>query len=304
MTGSTVTITAGGYTAAIGLRGGQLLSLTSTDPYSGTPQNLIVPADRVEDSAFAGAVLAPWPNRIAKASYTFGDTTYELTPNEESTESAIHGLFYAVDFEIQSQRDSEVHLHGVLEPSEGYPFRLEAALVYRVGAGLGLTASLSVRYRPLEEDAAAAAPFGAGFHPYLTAGDAPLKACRLKLPAATVAKTKPNGEVTNRGPVTGDFDLTDSPLLAGLSIDHAYTDLPEEGWSAELLHGPSGLMVRMISDTPWAQVYTGENVGRSGVAVEPMTCPPNAFNSGENLVELTPEGGWHRVGYSIEAFRL
>ena len=319
-----VTITADGYSAEIGLRGGQLLRLTSTDPSTGNAQDLIVAA-ALPESDFAGAVLAPWPNRIVQASYEYEGTTYQLEANEESTGAALHGLLYGVEFSIQQQRESEVHLIGQLEPSPGYPFRLEVALAYRVSGFLGLTATLAVRYIPdqnpqqgIDQDADSAdhdaadgadsdttpptAPFGVGFHPYLTAGGAPLKSCRLRLPAKTIAKTKATGKMVGRKPVSGDFDLTDGPLLAGLRIDHAYTDLPAEGWTAELLHGPSGLMVRMISDTPWAQVYTGELIDRAGVAVEPMTCPPNAFNTGHNLIHLTPYE-WRRVGYSIEAIR-
>lgn len=299
----TVTIAAGGYTARVALRGGQLLSLTSQDPVTGSAQNLIVPAEHTE-GAFAGAVLAPWPNRVVKASYVYDGSTYQLPVTEEATGAALHGLLHGVDLTVQYQRESEVHLAGVIEPSQGYPFRLEAVLVYRVAGQLGLTTTLSTRYAPQgNENDAAAAPFGAGFHPYLTAGDAPLRTCRLRLPAAIVAKTKASGKVVGSHAVSGDLDLTDGPLLAGLDIDHAYTNLPKGGWSAELMHGPSGFMVRMIADTPWAQVYTGEAVNRAGVAVEPMTCPPNAFNSGRDLINLEP-GTWHRVGYSLEAFRL
>lgn len=303
-----VTIRAGGYEASVALRGGQLLSLTVAEPATGQRQNLIVPAEK-GSGGHPGAVLAPWPNRVAQAQYTYQDTEYQLEVTEESTGAALHGLIGAVDFTIERQRDHEVHLTGSIPASAGYPWKLDVVLMYRLADKLGLTSTLMTRYNAdaaadaeTAADQAVTAPFGAGFHPYLTAADAPLKACRLKLPAATVAVTKPSGTVVRTTPVAGDLDLTTAPLLAGLSIDHAYTDLPEGGWSAELSHGPSGLVVRMISDTPWAQVYTGERIQRAGIAVEPMTCPPNAFNTGENLVHLEP-GQWHRVGYSIEAIR-
>lgn len=310
---STVTITADGYSAQIALAGGQLLNLTSTDPTTGEAQDLIVPASQAE-GAYAGTVLAPWPNRIAQAKYTYEGTAYELPVNEDSTGAALHGLLHDVTFSVLDQRESEVHLTGELEPSPGYPFRLELVLVYRVASFLGLSTALSVRYVPdrtSEDDGGgaeagsepASAPFGVGFHPYLTAAGAPLKACRLRLPARTIAKTKATGKMVGRKPVSGDFDLTDGTLLAGLRIDHAYTDLPAEGWTAELLHGPSGLMVRMISDTAWVQIYTGDQINRAGVAVEPMTCPPNAFNTGHDLIALQPHE-WRRFGYSIEAIRL
>lgn len=423
---NSVSITGGGYAAQISLLGGQLLNLTHHE------DELIVPAAGTE-GAFAGAVLAPWPNRTKGGRYTFNGVEHLLPVNEEATGAALHGLLIDLPLRVISQKDAEVQLAGWLESSEGYPFGLDIALTYRVSADLGLAATLMARYRPevlaeekgadqdeagaadsapLESDAAEAAeqevvehelatsaaedpdaaaseaaadvsdaestetesadtestatespdsdvpeadvleaessetesseadsqdadspdsdapetksaapetsgaavdetpsepapqtaPFGAGFHPYLTAGGAPLKECRLRLPARTMLKTKADGTVTGRKSVSQDFDLTNGPLLAGRTIDHAFTDLPEEGWTAELVHGPSGFVVRMIADSPWVQVYTGERIDRAGIAVEPMSCPPNALNSGEDLVHLVP-GKWFRMGYSIEAFR-
>lgn len=303
-TATPITITAGDYTAQVALRGAQLLRLTNSDPASGQAQNLVVPAVQA-DGAFPGAVLAPWPNRIAKSSYVHEGVEFQLPVSEKETGAALHGLIQDMEFAVQFQRTAEVHLSGVLEPTDGYPFRLEIVVVYRVASHLGLTTSVMVRWAPADDEEAsraAAAPFGVGFHPYLTAGDAPLKTCRLKLPARTVAKTKPDGRVVDRKPVEGDLDLTDGPLLAGLRIDHAYTDLVDDGWMAELVHGPSGLRVRLIADTRWAQVYTGDRIDRAGVAVEPMTCPPNAFNTDEDVVHLEPNR-WFRTGYSVEALR-
>lgn len=427
-----VSITGGGYSAQISLLGGQLLSLTHHE------DELIVPAAKTE-GAFAGAVLAPWPNRTKGGSYTYAGVEHVLPVNEEATGAALHGLLTDVQLDVISQKESEVQLQGWLERSEGYPFGLDIAVTYRVSADIGLAATLMARYRPEElveedspevaapqdesselhepeefeepgesadtddalsddvvsegvavsegdavsedgsldaddtdsagsgdaEDGGAeagdaaegdvaetgsdsdetstaapetdvaadtdaesdvdadpvtdadadaegsevepapvsvpqTAPFGAGFHPYLTAGGASLKECRLRLPAQTMLNTKADGTVTARKPVSQDFDLTNGPLLAGRKIDHAYTGLPEEGWTAELIHDPSGFVVRMIADSPWVQVYTGDRIDRAGVAVEPMTCPPNALNSGEDLIHLVP-GEWFRIGYSIEA---
>lgn len=298
-----VVITGGGYIAEVHPRGGQLLSLASGQ------DDLIVPASRTE-GGFPGAVLAPWANRIAGASYVHDETIYELPVTEEQTGAAIHGFLHEQELTVLSSSESSVHLTGILEPTEGYPFRLEVSLIYRVAAAFGLSTTLSVRYIPDDADPdvddfdaanQAPAPFVAGFHPYLTAGDAKLDECRLRLPAQVMLLTKDNGQVIGRQKVKGDYDLTAGPLLAGRSIDHTFTSLPQE-WSAELIHGPSGFVVRMIGDTPWVQVYTGEQIDRAGVAVEPMTSPPNAFNSGEDVVYLAP-GEWFRTGYTIEAIR-
>ncbi|HWU31187.1 MAG TPA: galactose mutarotase, partial [Microbacterium sp.] len=55
---------------------------------------------------------------------------------------------------------------------------------------------------------------------------------------------------------------------------------------------------------PWVQVHTADlpdpAASRRGLAVEPMTCPPDAFNSGTDLIVLEP-GAAHTAGWSIRA---
>jgi aldose 1-epimerase len=51
----------------------------------------------------------------------------------------------------------------------------------------------------------------------------------------------------------------------------------------------------------WLQVFTGDPLGqdmrRLALAIEPMTCPPNAFVTGTNLITLAPgEAATHRWG--------
>lgn len=291
-----VTISSGGYAADIGLRGGQLRRLTSLG------RDIIVPADRAA-GAFAGSVLAPWPNRIAAATYTHQCREFTVPMNEERTGAALHGLLFDLPLTASTHSESAAQLSGRIEPSDGYPFPLEVTLDYSVSAEDGLICSLRTTYVPDSSRGMPlmSAPYGAGFHPYLTVGE-PLDECRLRLPASTMAVTEPDGTVASLEPVTGHFDLTDGPKLVGSQIDHAYTDLPNDGWTAELTHEPTELTVRLSADTPWAQVYTAERILRAGVAVEPQTCPPNAFNSGTDLVYLQP-GETHRTGYSIAAIR-
>ena len=45
----------------------------------------------------------------------------------------------------------------------------------------------------------------------------------------------------------------------------------------------------------YLQLFTGDplpDVARRSLAVEPMTCPPNAFRTGEALVRLEPGASW------------
>ncbi len=45
----------------------------------------------------------------------------------------------------------------------------------------------------------------------------------------------------------------------------------------------------------YLQLFTGDplpDVDRRSLAVEPMTCPPNAFRTGESLIRLEPGGAF------------
>ena len=86
-----------------------------------------------------------------------------------------------------------------------------------------------------------------------------------------------------------------APMLA----DAAFTDLPEH-WAVDLVGPRYG--VRMTAASAWLQVYTGEKLGRRGVAVEPMTCPPDAFNGDHASVEVAP-GGTRTLVVGIAALR-
>ena len=61
---------------------------------------------------------------------------------------------------------------------------------------------------------------------------------------------------------------------------------PKGTWTVTLRDPASGVGVSLSSDAPWLQVYSADNINRVGVAVEPMSCPPNAFNSGTDVVTL------------------
>lgn len=48
---------------------------------------------------------------------------------------------------------------------------------------------------------------------------------------------------------------------------------------------------------PYLQLYTGDTMSdpllrRTALGVEPMTCAPNGFNTGEGLVQLSPGESW------------
>lgn len=112
------------------------------------------PAGRPAQSA-RGQVLIPWPNRITDGRYEWDGETYQLPLNEPPY--AIHGLVRDAEWEVAGPGAFAY----VLEPSPGYPFRLKLRMEYALGDG-----GLSVRC-VAENAGDRAAPFAAGFHPYI-----------------------------------------------------------------------------------------------------------------------------------------
>ena len=271
-------IRAGKYSATIVSEGAGLASLT----YAG--HDLVLPHDPAEKPiGYNGKVLIPWPNRITNGQYVWEGETLNLEVNEPETGASLHGLSCWVDWEITEQAASSVTLRTRIAPSSGYPFQLETSVVYSLDENAGL--SISVRTTNLGE---VPAPYGTSVHPYLTVG-APLDECVISVPANTVL------EVDADLSPTGSVDVSDTPLdlrgavsMAGRAVDHAFTGLPSGRWAVRLTTPATGQAVEMMASERWVQVYSAENQERRGVAVEPMTCPPNAFNSRTDLIILEP----------------
>jgi aldose 1-epimerase len=99
-------------------------------------------------------------------------------------------------------------------------------------------------------------------------------------------------------PVAGSqYDFQQAHKLGDLDIDNAFTGLPPT-WEVRLTDPETGNAARLTSDTKWMQLYTAGALGRAGLAVEPMTCPPDAFISGDDLVVLKP-GDDHATSFTI-----
>jgi aldose 1-epimerase len=205
-----------------------------------------------------GQVLAPWPNRIDGGSYEWEGETHRLALTEPADGNAIHGLVRWASWRPVEHEPDRVLLEHVLHPQPGYPFTLRLQVEYALG-GEGL--AVTTRAENLGDRAC---PFGAGHHPYLAA---------------------PTGRVDDlllQGKPIGDRRLDDTIALEG-------------PWRLEVGD------VTVWADERWGyvQLFTGDDkpdVARRSLAVEPMTCPPNAFRTGIDVVRLEPgerfEGRW------------
>lgn len=258
--------------------------------------------------AMRGALLAPWPNRTADGAYTFQGRSHQLAVNEVETNNASHGLVSWLDFDLVAASPERVELAATLQAQPGYPWRLQVSVAFRLDER-GLHQEVSIR-----NTSAQAAPVGIAGHPYLLAG-APaagaIDAWEFTLPASRVLLTDERSLPTHEIAVEGhvDFDFR-APRQVGSSVlNHAFTDLMRgsDGLTRVRLVGQDGRGVEMTWDErcPWVQVYSADAPGPDGprhsLAVEPMTCPPNALVTGRDVITVEPgelaSAGWRIAGF-------
>ncbi len=244
-----------------------------------------------------GQVLIPWPNRIAEGSYEFGGDVHQLALDELGTQSAIHGLVRWSSWRETEREDHRVVLEHDLHPQPGYPFALALRIEYELSAeGLSVTTTATnVGARPC--------PYGAGAHPYLFPGDPTVDTATLRLPARSVLGVDAHGIPTGTKPVEGtEFDFREAKLVGATKLDTCFTDLERDGDGrahVELASADGATRAGLwVGDAyPYLMVYTGDDrpdVRRRSMAVEPMTCPPQAFRTGEAIIVIEP-------GDSVEA---
>ncbi|WGX99744.1 aldose 1-epimerase family protein [Nocardioides sp. QY071] len=278
-TGEQYVLSSHGYRAVVTQGSGALRSLT----YGG--RELVDGfAEDAMPSGGRGQLLVPWPNRIRDGRYTFEGSTQQLALTEPKRGNASHGLVRWAAWTLASAAPDRVELSYFLPAQTGYPWALALTTAYALGAD-GLTVTQAATNL-----ATSAAPYASGAHPYLLAGPGPCDGWTIDLGAATVLEVDPERLLpTGTAPAEG---LVTSPL-GGTVLNHALTDLARDAdgrATVTLRSGDAGVALWVDEHHRWLQVYTGDDTPtpRVSVAVEPMTAPPDAFNSGEDLVVLAP----------------
>ena len=239
-----------------------------------------------------GITLAPWANRVEDGQWVLDGRTQQLDITEVSRNNASHGLLRNTGYELVGESPYAVALEAAVFPQHGYPFLVRHRVEYQLSAELGL----HVR-QTLTNDSAAAAPFVLGAHPYLRVGDAPVEELRLTVAADTRLVTDERLIPRSSAPVDGDFDFRSGRNIADIAVDVALTDLHyEAGRARHTLAAADGSAVSLWQDEACRYVHVYVSTVYPGriraVAVEPMTGPANAFNSGDGLRWLPPGGSF------------
>jgi aldose 1-epimerase len=238
-----------------------------------------------------GQLLLPWPNRIQDGSYEFDGVRHQLPLTEPDLGNAIHGLSRWAAWRVAGHEPGRVALEHTIHAQPGYPFTLALRVQYELSEeGLSVrTTATNVGADPC--------PYGAGAHPYLTLGTPTVDALVLQAPGRQVLIHDERDLPVGLEPVDGtEFDFRQPRPIDETVLDNAFTDLERgaDGRARVTLHDPeSGRTVTLSVDEHYGHLmlFTGDplpDVDRRALAVEPMTCPPNAFRTGDGVIRLEP----------------
>ena len=251
-------------------------------------------------SSGRGQLLAPWPNRIQDGSYEFDGRTFQLALNEPERRTRSMASSAGRNGRLWSESRDRAAIEHRLHPSPGYPFTLDLRVEYSLGEE-GLTVLVQATNAGPD-----ACPYGIGAHPYIAAGDGLVDELELSVPARTALVSDQRSIPVDRKPVDGtELDFRVPKAIGSVQLDHCFTDLERaaDGRARVELGGRAALWVD--ESYPYVMVFTGDalpDVSRRSVAVEPMTCAPNAFRSGNGLIRLEP-GQTHSGTWGIVPLR-
>ena len=241
-----------------------------------------------------GQLLIPWPNRIADGRYEFDDRSHQLPLDEPELGNAIHGLVRWSEWTIADRAPDRVALEFLLYPRPGYPFTLALRVEHALSTD-GLAVEIEATNIGSEP-----CPYGAGAHPYL-ALDSGADGAELRLPASTVLEADDRGIPVGQKAVSeAALDFRQAKPLRGIRLDHCFTDLARDV-DGRVRITVDGTTLWADEAYPYVMVFTGDelaDVARRSIAIEPMTCAPNAFRSGHGLIRLEP-GESHRGAWGI-----
>ena len=237
-----------------------------------------------------GQLLIPWPNRLSDGAYQWKGRRLQVALNEPTWHNAIHGLVRWRPWQLITRTESSITMGHLLHPTPGYPFTLRSTIQYTL-SGSGLMVTIGAENAGPEP-----LPYGAGQHPYLRLSRGLIDDAELRIPARTQLLTDARGIPTGETPVSGDFDFLHQRRLGSAVLDTAYTDLvrDRDGLARVIYRDGDATLTLWLDDGfPHLMVFTGDSLPaierrRRGLGVEPMTCAPNALQSGRDLIRLEP----------------
>lgn len=254
------------------------------------------PEDALPTSS-QGAVLVPWPNRVRDGRWSLAGsdgthTVQQLDLTEPAKQNASHGLLRTQAYTVSDSDAASITLSARIHPQRGYPFSLATSVRYALtGRGLEVT-------HTIVNHGTTSAPVGVGTHGYYRIGELDSDDLTLTSTGRAVIEVDERMNPVRTVPVPPEKDLRTGRRVGELSLDDAYTELDVVGDSIRhVLSTDDGRAVTVWADPAfaWVQFYTSDRVrgdGSRSIAIEPMTMPADALNSGDGVTWIAPGESW------------
>ena len=284
MNESHFTLSRGEYHCGIHSQGASLVSLA----YQGK-DFIPKPPAHGPFQAYHGSIIAPWPNRVRDGMYSFQGAQYELETNEESTGNALHGYSAALDWDCVVSTPDGVTLATTVGGTSGYPWQIQLKATYQLD-NQGLSLLIGASNLSSEE-----APFGFAFHPYFLIPGAISSNLKLRTSASTVVIPDEDRllPLVEKRVERTPFDFREGRSAELPFLDHAFSEFEwdKNGYSSADVYMEDSYRLRISwnSTLSWLQLHRPLDPSKQpALVVEPMTCPPDALNSGRDLALLGP----------------
>lgn len=248
--------------------------------------------DDIPTPAASGVVLVPWPNRVRDGRWSQRGTEHQLAITEPALGNASHGLLRFAPYRVIASQPDAVTLGAHVFPQTGYPFHLDTRVTYALtDDGLDVLHTIT-------NVGDADAPAALGAHPYLCVSDTETAELTLELDASAWFPVDERNLPLDEAPVDPEHDLRTPRRVGDLRLDTAYTQLRRapDGRVRAILRTADDRAVELWggADVEYLQVFTTDRYPGLplAIAIEPMTAPADAFNSGRDLRWLTPGQTW------------
>jgi aldose 1-epimerase len=238
-------------------------------------------------TALAGAVMAPWPNRLEDGIWKLGNREFAAAINDADGNNANHGLAFDKAFDIVTQTESLLRLETKIFDELAYPFEVLLTVTYALEND-----GLHISFAALNQ-AAEAAPFAFGLHPYFVSDED----SELELNALTWIQKNSRNLPTHSSPIDSSSAAQQGRnRIAELNIDDCFTDLVanERGYFVTTISRPSSAVVVEIEQSralKYLMLYKLQEVEKKKrmlLAVEPQSSKANFLRNLEGETLLQP----------------
>ncbi|WP_109829423.1 aldose 1-epimerase [Reichenbachiella versicolor] len=231
---------------------------------------------------FAGSKLSPIPNRTVDGQFQFNGQDYQFSVNEFGNRNQLHGLLHNVKFEEQKVVESDEKAllelkHGYLGTAQGFPFSYTVSIIYTLNVS-----GVEIK-TVIDNTGSIDMPIGDGWHPYFKFEN--LNEVELHMGAAERVSSLVNNPLK---PVHG---FENASLIGELALDDCFkVSESNDKFNVRLKDARRGLEFSLWQTIgegqyKYCQIYTPPS--RKEIAIEPVSCPPNALNTKDSIVVLS-----------------